>query len=58
MQVVTTVHPPLRSADVIGRLGGEALVALLPETSLDVAQVVAECIRSAINAMAQPRCSP
>jgi len=42
VQTVTTL---LRSADAIGRLGGEEFVVVLPETTLDVAQVVAERIR-------------
>lgn len=54
VQFVTTVQTLLRSADVIGRLGGEEFVVLLPETSMDVAQVVAERIRSSINAMLEP----
>ena len=51
---VTTVQTLLRSADVIGRLGGEEFVVLLPETSMDVAQVVAERIRSRVADMPEP----
>lgn len=54
VQFVTTVQTLLRSADVIGRLGGEEFVVLLPETSMDVAQVVAERIRTRVAVMADP----
>jgi diguanylate cyclase (GGDEF)-like protein len=46
VQFVETVNTLLRSADVIGRLGGEEFVVLLPETSVEVAHVVAERIRA------------
>ncbi len=54
VQFVTTVQTLLRSADVIGRLGGEEFVVLLPETSMDVALVVAERIRTQVSAMSDP----
>ena len=54
VQFVTTVQTVLRSADVIGRLGGEEFVVLLPETSMDVAQIVAERIRTQVAIMADP----
>lgn len=40
----------LRDSDVLARYGGEEFVALLPETSLDDAQTLAERIRSRLNA--------
>jgi diguanylate cyclase (GGDEF)-like protein len=45
VQLVARTNQHLRSADLLGRLGGEEFVVLLPETSLDVATVVAERIR-------------
>ena len=38
----------LREQDVLGRLGGEEFCVLLPETSSDVAQTVAERLRAVI----------
>jgi diguanylate cyclase (GGDEF)-like protein len=38
----------LRAYDDVGRYGGEEFVAILPRTSLDTAQVVAERLRTAI----------
>src|SRR5208337_1683677 len=38
----------LRSIDILGRWGGEEFVALLPETSLAGAKIVAERLRSMI----------
>ncbi len=54
VQFVAAVHTLLRSADVIGRLGGEEFVVLLPETSMDVARVVAERIRGKVADMTDP----
>jgi len=54
VQFVTSVQELLRSADVIGRLGGEEFVVLLPETSMEVAQVVAERIRAQVAGMPDP----
>lgn len=45
---VTRVKPLLRQPDQLGRFGGEEFVALLPETSLDEAGIVAERLRAAI----------
>lgn len=42
---VTQVNALLRQNDLLGRFGGEEFVVLLPETSLDQAQQVAERIR-------------
>ncbi|MBM3115278.1 diguanylate cyclase [Jeongeupia naejangsanensis] len=38
----------LRDADIIGRLGGEEFAALLPETPMPMAQLVAERLRARI----------
>jgi len=38
----------LRSIDILGRWGGEEFVALLPETSLGGAEIVAERLRAAL----------
>ena len=48
VQFVARTSQQLRSADLLGRFGGEEFVVLLPETSLDVARVVAERIRMAL----------
>ncbi len=48
----------LRRPDKLGRFGGEEFVALLPETVLDEALVVAERIRAGVEqARAQPGCT-
>lgn len=54
VQFVSVVNTLLRSADVIGRLGGEEFVVLLPETSVEVAHIVAERIRSKVGALSEP----
>jgi diguanylate cyclase (GGDEF)-like protein len=54
VQFVDAVQTLLRSADVIGRLGGEEFVVVLPETSMDVARVVAERIRTKVDEMTDP----
>ncbi len=45
---VARVKSLLRLPDRLGRFGGEEFVALLPETSLDEARVVAERLRATI----------
>lgn len=55
---VTMVNGLLRRPDQLGRFGGEEFVALLPETSLQEAMVVAERIRVACMAPGLlPRCT-
>ncbi len=54
VQFVAAVHTLLRRADVMGRLGGEEFVVLLPETSLEVARVVAERIRATVSTLNEP----
>jgi diguanylate cyclase (GGDEF)-like protein len=54
VQFAAAVHTLLRRADVMGRLGGEEFVVLLPETPIEVARVVAERIRSKIGELSDP----
>ena len=54
VQFVNAVETLLRRADVLGRLGGEEFVVLLPETSTDVARVVAERIRAKVKELRDP----
>lgn len=46
IRFVNNVNKLLRQVDQLGRFGGEEFVALLPETSLQDAQLVAERIRA------------
>ena len=55
VQFVQSVKTLLRSADVIGRIGCEEFVVLLPETPLDVALVVAERIRATVAQSSNPQ---
>ncbi len=52
--VAQAVKTALRNADVLCRYGGEELVALLPETEIDVAQGISERIRLAIKELRVP----
>ncbi len=47
-QVAKVSKASLRSVDLLARFGGEELIALLPETGLDEARIVAERIRAGI----------
>lgn len=49
---VARVKSLLRQPDRLGRFGGEEFVALLPETALDEARVVAERLRATIESSA------
>jgi diguanylate cyclase (GGDEF)-like protein len=49
-QVATRARECVRASDTIGRLGGDEFLALLPETSLEGAQGVAEKLREALRA--------
>ncbi len=49
---VAAVQGTLRPSDVVGRVGGEEFVVLLPETSRDAAVALAERIRHAVDCMA------
>lgn len=58
MDFATRASGLLRLPDHFGRFGGEEFVALLPETSLDEASVVAERIRAEIEGRpTQPGCT-
>lgn len=46
--IVDTCHDTLRKNDVLARYGGEEFVVLLPETSLEPAEVVFERVRERI----------
>ncbi len=54
VEFVKVVSTLLRSADVIGRLGGEEFVVMLPETPIDEAHVVAERIRRKVAELRAP----
>ena len=54
VQFVSGVSTLLRRADVIGRLGGEEFVVLLPETPTEVARAVAERIRAKVRELDSP----
>jgi len=43
-----TVQRRLRDSDICARMGGEEFVALLPDTDLEGAQVIAEALVSAL----------
>ena len=49
-QFVTTANNVLRDQDVFCRFGGEEFVALLPNTSADMAMIAAERLRTAFTA--------
>ncbi len=50
-QLAATLHEQLRSADLIGRIGGEEFAALLPDTAPGHALQVAERLRLAVERM-------
>ncbi len=52
--VGSTLEACVREADFVGRAGGEEFLILLPNTSTDGAQLVAENIRTAVAAIAIP----
>lgn len=49
-EAAATAHSALRSTDVLGRSGGEEFVAVLPDTPLAEARVLAERVRAALAA--------
>jgi diguanylate cyclase (GGDEF)-like protein len=60
VRFVHNVNKLLRQIDQLGRFGGEEFVALLPETSLEDAQLVAQRIRAAASAQSSesvPACT-
>lgn len=54
---VANIKSLLRSADLLGRFGGEEFVVLLPETTLAVASTVAHRVRSAMSSWGGPTVS-
>ena len=52
--VARTIRRNLRDSDVACRYGGEELVAILPDTSIEGARVAAEKIRKAIESLRLP----
>lgn len=48
MKIATHVQDRLRSADVLGRYGGEEFVLILPETQLEGARLLADRLRESI----------
>lgn len=48
--VVQTLRRTLRTADIVGRYGGDELVVLLPRTTIERAREVAERVRAAVEA--------
>ena len=55
---VIKVNALLRPSDLLGRFGGEEFIALLPETSLEEAMMVAERIRSVCDIGSEPVLGP
>lgn len=49
MLLTETIQESLRDSDTLGRLGGEEFGAILPETALEEAAIVAERIRAAVS---------
>jgi diguanylate cyclase (GGDEF)-like protein len=47
-QIASTITEALRAGDFVARFGGEEFMALLPDTDLEGAVIVAEKIRSAV----------
>jgi len=52
--VAHTMRVGLRSADLIGRYGGEEFLVVLPETDLEGARAVAEKVRGGVERIALP----
>jgi diguanylate cyclase (GGDEF)-like protein len=50
-QTALTLKHSLRTSDIVGRVGGEEFAILLPETEADAAQVTAEKLRQAVEAL-------
>lgn len=50
-KICQTVSQHMRLTDILARWGGEEFVAILPSTSLESAQTVAEKLRSTINGL-------
>jgi len=48
------IQRSLRQSDLLGRYGGEEFVAVLPNTTVEAARVLAERLRDAVRAAALP----
>jgi diguanylate cyclase len=48
--VATLANTTVRSTDLVGRLGGEEFIVLLPNTSIDLGRRIAEKIRQRLEA--------
>jgi len=51
IKIANAVKQNVRSTDVFARWGGEEFMMLLPETSIDEAQVIAENVRKSVSAI-------
>ena len=52
--VASALQSPLRESDILCRYGGEEFAVVLPNTDIDQAAIVAECLRSAISQAQMP----
>jgi diguanylate cyclase (GGDEF)-like protein len=52
--VGSTLKNCCRESDLVGRVGGEEFLILLPDTGLEAAQIVAEAIRAAVATIVVP----
>lgn len=53
-RLADTLKSRLRASDAVARLGGEEFIAVLPDTDLDGAMVLAESLRAAVEAHVDP----
>jgi len=53
-EVARVVKEAVRAVDIVGRYGGEEFVAILPQTDVEEARLLAERLRKAVEALAVP----
>jgi diguanylate cyclase (GGDEF)-like protein len=53
-EVARVVSEAVRAVDIVGRYGGEEFVAILPQTDVEEARLLAERLRKAVEALAVP----